>query len=558
LAVTALLILAPSAGAAEGLPDPTFGNNGFTILDEPDQPGETLSDLVVLPDGKILGAGERGSATGFLLARFNSDGTPDMTFGGGGFRVEPDLNTAGSPRGIAAIEERGDGKFVVAGLGRAPVTGFNAFEFGRYRSDGELDPGFGTNGLSTVTIKDFADAFAMDQAPNGKIVAAGAMGTMSPLEEKVAVVRVSENGEPDASFSTLPSNGVRLIDIPGSSFEEALAVKVLSNGSVLVGGNGGEKAFLAELDAEGNTVTEFGNAGIALHDLGTAAEPSGEILDLSVLPDGRILAVGDALAPNSNDVEGFVARFTSKGQLDPSFASGGVFHANPTGNDDVLDSIEVDPQGRILAAGVRGETPVNTGDTWLLRLTPDGQLDPSFANRGETDANAVPASEFAAGLALQPDGRAVIAGAAFEGSDKLLVGRFAGPEAVKVSVVPTKAGCGGRDATIVGTPRADTLKGTKRADVIAGLGGNDRISSLAGNDLVCGGGGNDRIDLGQGRDEGRGEAGADTIRGGPGKDRLLGAAGRDRLLGGPGPDLCNGGPGKDARAAGCETLRNLP
>ena len=111
-----------------------------------------------LPTGKILGAGTRGCSTGFLLARFNSNGTPDLSFGGEGFKVEPDLDQADDPRAIEAIEERGDGKFVVAGGGRAPVTGFDAFEFGRYLPNGELDPELRANGLTTVAINEFGGA----------------------------------------------------------------------------------------------------------------------------------------------------------------------------------------------------------------------------------------------------------------------------------------------------------------------------------------------------------------------------------------------------------------
>ncbi len=337
---------------------------------------------------------------------------------------------------------------------------------------------------------------------------------------------------------------------PEVRVEEGLAVKVLSNGNILVGGWSDVGAFLAELDSKGNLVPGFGNLGIAVHDFGTAAELSGEIYDLKVLPDGSILAAGSALAPTPNDTEGVVARFTPSGQLDGSFGEGGVFRTNPTGGKDELTSLEIDSQGRIVAAGLRGNTASNIAETWLLRLIPEGHLDPSFGSGGETVANVVPASDYAAGLALQPDGRAVISGGVFDGSDKLLVGRFtADPEPIKVSLIATKARCAGRNATIVGTQRADKLKGTKKADVIAGLGGNDRISALAGNDIVCGGKGKDVINGGPGKDKLLGEAGKDTLKGGNGKDKLLGGSGKD---------VCNGGAGKDAKAGGCETRKKLP
>jgi uncharacterized delta-60 repeat protein len=547
--IGAATLPAQSQGAVAGELDPSFGSNGFTVFDEPSEKGEFLADLLVLPDGKILGAGTRGFSTGFLLARFNSNGTPDLSFGGEGFKVEPDLGQAGDPRSIEAIEERGDGKFVVAGGGRAPVTGFDAYEFGRYLPNGQLDPSFGEGGLTTVAMNEFGGAAAMDQAPDGKIVAAGNQGTLAS-GENAAVVRVTEDGKPDASFSTVPSDGVRVIDIPGSNFDEGYAVKVLGNGDILVGGVDENGALLAELDAEGNLVSGFGEGGIVVDDLGTAPFPSGEIYDLKVLPDGSILAVGDAFVAE-NEEEGFVARFTPTGQLDPSFAAGGILRLNPTSHGDFLYTLEVDKAGRIVAAGVRGgDVLTNVADTWLVRLTPDGRLDPAFGIGGESDVNAVPNREFVSGLALQPDGRAVISGDAFEGSVKLLVGRFtADPEPIKVSLVARKARCAGRNATIIGTRGPDSLKGTKRADVIAGLGGNDKISGLAGNDVLCGGDGKDTLNGGAGKDKMLGGAGKDTLRGGPGKDSLLG---------GGGIDLCNGGAGRDRKAAGCETRKNLP
>jgi hypothetical protein len=90
-----------------------------------------------------------------------------------------------------------------------------------------------------------------------------------------------------------------------------------------------------------------------------------------------------------------------------------------------------------------------------------------------------------------------------------------------------QARCGGKRATIVGTPKRNGLRGTRKRDVIAGLGGNDVIRGLAGNDILCGG------------------AGKDTLLGGKGRDVLLGGRGRDRLRGGPGKDRLRGGAGKD-------------
>jgi uncharacterized delta-60 repeat protein len=526
------------SGAVAGQLDPGFGNGGFTVLDEPSLKNESLSDVIVLPDGKILGAGGRGSSSGFLLARLNPDGKPDASFGPEGIRVEPDQSMEGNPRRIEAIQLRADGKIDAVGLGRGP-KGVGAFEFARYKSNGELDPEFGTNGLTTVPIEPFGDAFGLDQTAGGKLVATGSAG-----EGKAAVVRVTEDGEPDSTFNAAPK-GVRLVDVPESISEEGEAVEVLSGGTVLIGGESDNGAFLAELNANGEPVSGFGTAGIAVHDMGTDVVPTGEIFDLKVLPDGRILAAGSALAA-PNDEESFVARFKPEGELDPTFGTGGIFRANPTPLDDETESLEVLPDGRILVAGLRGDNILGqTADTWLYRLTPEGKLDPTFGTGGEAFAGAAPGFDAAFGLALQPDGKAVVAGdAETPGGDELLFGRFLADsplEPIKGTGSPKTRRCAGRKATIIGSGQADRIRGTKGVDVVVALGGNDRIDTRGGNDVICGGAGNDKVNAGKGR------------------DTVLGERGRDVLVGGPGPDLCNGGAGRrDTAKHSCEKVQKVP
>lgn len=69
--------------------------------------------------------------------------------------------------------------------------------------------------------------------------------------------------------------------------------------------------------------------------------------------------------------------------------------------------------------------------------------------------------------------------------------------------------CLGKQATIVGSNKANTLRGTKKADVIVGLGGNDRILGRGGADRICGGRGKDRLFGGGGNDQMNGGRGVD-------------------------------------------------
>jgi len=139
---------------------------------------------------------------------------------------------------------------------------------------------------------------------------------------------------------------------------------------------------------------------------------------------------------------------------------------------------------------------------------------------------------------------------------------------------PPTVWCAGREATIVGTSRADRIVGTEGDDVIASLGGNDVINALGGNDIICAGRGSDRIvagdgddaiyggagrdviDAGNGNDFVQGGRGADRIDGGPGDDTLAGMGGRDDLHGRDGADELRGGGGKDrlSGAAGADLI----
>jgi Ca2+-binding RTX toxin-like protein len=143
--------------------------------------------------------------------------------------------------------------------------------------------------------------------------------------------------------------------------------------------------------------------------------------------------------------------------------------------------------------------------------------------------------EFAAKLALQPDGKIVVAGWGKDaGAHDFSVARLQGDPG-GAAVGPRR--CAGKQATIIGTNAKDKLKGTKKKDVIAALGGKDLVKGKSGNDLICGGKGNDKLLGGKGKDK---------LLGGPGKDKLLGGPGKDKLLGGPGKDTLKGGPGKDS------------
>jgi virginiamycin B lyase len=104
------------------------------------------------------------------------------------------------------------------------------------------------------------------------------------------------------------------------------------------------------------------------------------------------------------------------------------------------------------------------------------------------------------------------------GADHSFISLPAGSGPTAIAVDALTAACGGQEATVVGTGRADKLRGTNGDDVVAAGDGADRVVGLRGDDLVCG------------------AAGADTIQGKGGDDELRGGRGSDRCRGGGGSD----------------------
>jgi uncharacterized delta-60 repeat protein len=99
----------------DGSLDTTFGNGGFVTSPFFPGGGALLLAIVIDPDGKFIAAGE--AQHGFAFARYNSDGTPDTTFGSGGTVIThvTDPNDQGYPDMIRAIAFQSDGQIVATG-----------------------------------------------------------------------------------------------------------------------------------------------------------------------------------------------------------------------------------------------------------------------------------------------------------------------------------------------------------------------------------------------------------------------------------------------------------
>jgi uncharacterized delta-60 repeat protein len=208
-----------------------------------------------------------------------------------------------------------------------------------------------------------------------------------------------------------------VIPPPEGAGEVAAAVAVLPGGELVVAGtalpaNGGSVAMLLRLRPDGRLDPGFGSGGRVWTDqaaaLATPAEDSRALAvgDLAVFalalqPDGRIVTAGQADRGARSSIA--LLRHLPDGRLDRSFGSGGLVVTDlGVATDASLAALALQPDGRIVAAGNWGERAI------LARYLADGSPDPSFGSDGVVVIGAGVIAAWA--LALQPDGRMVVAG----------------------------------------------------------------------------------------------------------------------------------------------------
>src|SRR5215475_2173768 len=131
----------------------------------------------------------------FTYAQTRS-GTLDASFGTGG-KVTTDI--AHSPDGAIALVRQADEKFVVAG--NSYINGHFDFALARYNSNGGFDTTFGTGGKVTTDIgSPYEEVTSVALQPDGKIVVAG--GAVLGLFNDFVLVRYNTNGALDITFGT--------------------------------------------------------------------------------------------------------------------------------------------------------------------------------------------------------------------------------------------------------------------------------------------------------------------------------------------------------------------
>jgi uncharacterized delta-60 repeat protein len=401
LVIFALIIFgAANTKAAPGDLDPTFGSGGIVITR-----GSNLIHLfaasatAIQSDGKIIVVGTgiiiTQNYSHFTVARYNTDGSLDTSFGGTGIVITP-VGNFDSRASSVAIQS--DGKIVAAGNSGSG----GSFAIVRYNPNGSLDTSFGGTGIVLTPLSFFENyAYAVAIQPDGKIVAAGTSDNTGSYD--FAIVRYNPNGSLDTSFG---GGGIVFTQIENVS--AAYAVAIQADGKIVAAGNSGNSHFaVVRYNPNGSLDTSFNGTGIVITSVDSYG---GSAYSVAIQADGKIVTAG--YSSDGEYAYFALVRYNPNGSLDTSFGGTGkiIISTNNTGLAASAASVVIQTDGKIVAAGYIRYG--NSSFFAVVRVNPNGSLDTTF-NGG---IFTTPISNYQGGLdavAIQADGKIVVAGSIY-------------------------------------------------------------------------------------------------------------------------------------------------
>ena len=385
----------------DGTPDLSFDTDGWVDFSS----AQTIGAVALQADGKIVvaGYGIIGGAETSLALRLNSSGSIDTTFGASGTFVSPASDAA-----VLDILIESSGKIVMFGFAGTDSEQFDLLAI-RLSSNGVLDSTFGNSGISRTTVGFSAAALGGTIQSDGRYIVVGQ--TVGTFEfQRAVIVRLDSLGKPDASFLsggfTQQNPGV---DVFGSRILE------LTDGSLITLGVSitSLTMYLTKYNEDGTIDHSFGTNGIAVGPTGAASE----VFKIKSQSNGRLLVVAQQPIRTGNTV---VLGFTNAGVLDNTFGVGGVATIPTSGQ--IPTTMLLLPDNKVLITTFT----YDTGISRIYRLNANGTIDTSFGTSGSTLITSPDTSAAQVyGMNVSADGKILLSGLlAGVGDDRALVTRY--------------------------------------------------------------------------------------------------------------------------------------
>lgn len=310
-----------------GTPDNTFGNQGIVTANFSPAQQDYLSTVAITQGQRVIAGGYTtiGTTRNALLTRYKQNGTPDSTFGTNGVVTTP----TGTSTEIAKLVLQNDGKIIAVGTSRTQKP---AVWVARYNTDGSLDATFGTGGIDTIhntaTSSDTAITVAIQQ-PGGKIIVGGMTGTtFSSGGGSMMLLRLNADGSLDNTFGT---NGFTVFtnNLLAGLLRD---ITILTDGSIITtdyrgGSNSSVRPFVKKFSANGVFDATFNNTSQAnwgmVYDFAPGTMNIASTLNaLVATADGGLIAAGARISFGGSDPA--IIKLKANGTYDSTFGVNGL------------------------------------------------------------------------------------------------------------------------------------------------------------------------------------------------------------------------------------------
>ena len=329
------------------------------------------------------------------------------------------LSTTLLSGGETALGVQKDGRIIIGSGGK--YKSFYTFKVTCLLPDGSLDTSFGKGGSAYASFPGFRDtvndnAYITTLAVTKEGKIVAAGYAVETEGGGIPIARFLPDGSVDSSFGT---NGVSI-----SSFNEIVFINTIAlqeDGKIILGGSS-SKDIGGSVSAFLARYTPDGSVDKSFGDAGQIIITKALVVNsILVQPDASIVAAGAGGVNINSNPRAYLERRNSSGKLDESFGNGGyILDGNMAL---ILYSIALQPDGRIVAAGFGSSLISNI---WtVLRYTANGKLDPSFGNNGKVTTTSFPSTYGTVQKVFVSGSHIVAAGTASDGitiSDFALTG----------------------------------------------------------------------------------------------------------------------------------------
>jgi uncharacterized delta-60 repeat protein len=299
-----------------------------------------------------------------------------------------------------SVAIQSDGKIVMAGTLNNGSNGI--ITLARYNTDGSLDNTFDGDGKLTTLIGPNCEASAVVIQADGKIVVAGNADDIT-TRSHFAVVRYNTDGSLDNTFDV---DGIATPTFPASNDELANCLALQADGKIVVAGVSytltGQDFAIARYNINGSLDNTFDGDGLLATAIGSSDDM---VYSIALQTDGKIVAAGNSDIGGNMDFA--LARYNTNGSLDNTFDGDGKLTTS-IGFAQNAAGLAIQTDGKILIAGSDGSNFV------AARYNTDGSLDNTFDGDGKviTPVGTSNSAE-ANSIDIQPDGKIIVAGFAF-------------------------------------------------------------------------------------------------------------------------------------------------